>query len=79
MGWHKVIYSAIKERLGDEVAALKDIDLWNNQFADLKADTNDELPWRMPAAFIEFTGGDWQRQGEGRVSENYIVTLHIGW
>jgi hypothetical protein len=79
MGWHKVILSAIEDRLDDKVAALKTLELWNNQFADLKGEENLEYPFPMPGAFIEFTGGDWQRQGGGRISTNYTVSLHIGW
>lgn len=67
-------YKELLARLTAEVAAIKHIDLYNGQFDQ----EINELPFSLPAVFIEFSPLDFQTLGKNKQSSNMGFNLHIG-
>jgi hypothetical protein len=80
MNWYTETYDEIEDRLRDQIPALRAVELYNNQFDDLKSETeNEEYPFDFPCCFIAFGGGNWERQPDGsRMSRDYELRLHVG-
>ena len=71
----KELYQAIRDALGriDRPQPIAHIDLWNQHMSFLEQ----EVPFRLPAVFIEFSPTDWLHVDNGVYKTNQEVRLHI--
>jgi hypothetical protein len=70
----KDLYLAIKDRLIDQVKALKHIRLYNNQF---DRETVEEA-WAYPCAFIEFNQMLHEAAAYNQQRSNFVVRVYVG-
>ena len=70
----KELYQAIRDALGriDRPQPIAHIDLWNQHMSFLEQ----EVPFRLPAVFIEFSPTDWMHVDNGVYKTNQEVRLH---
>lgn len=66
-------FKAIKARLTSEVTDLKYFDWFNNQFEKIEED----VPFNLPAAFIEFAPIDWQQLGRLHQAAEVNFLIHV--
>lgn len=77
MGWRTETFLEMQTRLLAEVPSLATIGLYNGQGEDMKGDSNQDLPYSLPAVFIAFQGGEWQIEKDlVRYSDDYVFRLH---
>ena len=71
----KELYQVIRDALGriDRPQPIAHIDLWNQHMSFLEQ----EMPFRLPAVFIEFSPTDWMHVDNGSYKTNQEVRLHI--
>lgn len=78
MGWRSESFIEVQTQLLAEVAELKTVELYNNQFQDWKAESNKQEPFKLPCVLLEYVGGEWEHDGYTRRSLAYNLRLHIG-
>lgn len=66
-------YRLLVERLKNKVPALRQIELFNNQYNN----TNEELPFALPACLIEFESINWRDTGNLTQEAEATITFHI--
>ena len=71
----KELYQVIRDALGriDRPQPIAHIDLWNQHMSFLEQ----EMPFQLPAVFIEFNPTDWAHVDNGVYKTNQEVRLHI--
>lgn len=71
----KELYQAIRDALGriDRPQPIAHIGLWNQHMSFLEQ----EVPFALPAVFIEFSPTDWAHVDNGSYKTNQEVRLHI--
>lgn len=68
----KDLFLSIIKRLEQQVPAVKYIDLWNEQIANITGST-----FALPAVFVEFEPYQIQQQGRHVTDANIPIRLHI--
>lgn len=66
-------FQAIKDKLAADVAAIKFVELWNNQLQN----EDIELPFNMPAVFVEYAPMEWETLGLQRQAADIDFALHV--
>ncbi len=69
----KQLFKAIAERIKQQVPGIKFIDLWNEQLAEITANT----AWPTPSVFIEFEQYDVRQLANHIYMADVPIRLHI--
>lgn len=67
------IYTAICQRLQEQLPEIRHIDLWNNNISALSGGA----VWPRPAVFVEFEAIEWHQQQNKVRMADVAVRLHI--
>lgn len=77
MGWRTATFLEMQTRLLAEVPGLATVALYNGQGQMMKGETNEHIPYTLPAVFIAFQGGEWYIERDlVRYSDQYVFRLH---
>jgi len=68
----KFIYQSVVEKLQQEIPEIAHFGLWNNQLTYIEG----EVPFELPAVFVEFRTIRWQHQGNGVRDAAVEIVLH---
>lgn len=75
--WRSDTFLEMQQLILDQMPEIKAIDLYNNQLDDYRGEENRAAALPKPLVLIEFTGGDWEHDGNIRISKDYFFRLHL--
>lgn len=70
----RALYEDIRERLENEITGLH-VRLWNNQIE--LSNSGEQIPFGLPAVFIDFPTIEWVDLGKGTQQGNLIIRFYV--